>query len=68
MLTSVALTLSPGVLTDPHTLPYILAFAFIGAVGAATMALVFMFRALGEIAEAYYEFRHKCAALRRRSK
>lgn len=56
-----------GLSAPPLTLdPTALTIVTIGVLGAIAMVLSYLFRQLGDVVDAYYDFRAKCAAARER--
>ena len=56
----------PELAAQYHLIPFILLFMFVGVVSTLSMATQTCFRFLGEVVDAYYDFRVRCAEGKRR--
>jgi hypothetical protein len=65
-MSNFALLVDLGLGASAHVTPFEIAFDLIGMFAAAAIVLIYLFRAIGEIVEAYYDLRQKFASLRRR--
>jgi hypothetical protein len=54
------------VIANLHEYPILAALVAIGVICAAGIVIAYLFRAMGEVVESYYEFRSKCASARER--
>jgi hypothetical protein len=59
------LNAAPG-FADLHEYPILATLVVIGVLCAASLVLTYLFRVMGDVVDAYYDFRAKCVAARER--